>query len=118
MTITPTTTRRDLFRDDTARRYPRNPPAPGFGNALRQYRVRAGLTMRQLSARMGRNEGTISYLESGARNPSPVLVLDIAAALGLSESDTARLQAEAGHWPANLAVDDVFGPLEGGAGSE
>jgi transcriptional regulator with XRE-family HTH domain len=74
-----------------------------FGALLETYRERAGLSQRALSRRSGVNSAIISRLESGDRSPSGwEQVRALAAGLGLDESDTDALLAQAGHWPAAI----------------
>jgi len=74
-----------------------------FGDLLRTYRERAGLSQRSLAARSGVNVAIINRMESGDRGASgPDQVLAIAGALGLGEDDTDSLLASAGFWPRAL----------------
>ncbi len=74
-----------------------------FGDLLRTYRERAGLSQRSLAARSGVNVAIINRMEGGDRGASgPEQVLAIAGALGLDQQDTDSLLASAGFWPRAL----------------
>lgn len=80
------------------------PAAPGFGQALRTYRLRAGLSQKRL-AHFARLECSyVSRLESGTRHPSHPVVGWLADALDLTPVDRAELEVAAGFWPAVLAA--------------
>ena len=73
---------------------------PGFGDLLRSYRERAGLSQRALARASKVNPAIISRLESDDRGPSgPEQVLAIARALGLDAEQADALLASAGYWP-------------------
>jgi transcriptional regulator with XRE-family HTH domain len=60
-----------------------------FSGLLRQHRIRAGLTQRELAEFAGVSAGTIWDLEQGrSRNPRPRSVRALGAALLLSDVDT------------------------------
>ena len=81
-------------------------PAPSFGVLLATFRGRAGtregkrLSQSELAERAGFDHSYVSRLECGIRMPSFETVLDLAAALELSEADTDRLLIAA-HFPPN-----------------
>src|SRR5262247_484847 len=55
-----------------------------FGEQLRWWRKRRGLSQLELSGAAGTSQRHLSFLESGRAAPSQPMVLDIAAALNLS----------------------------------
>src|SRR5882672_9997043 len=55
---------------------------PRFPNAIRQYRVRAGLSQRQLAASLGRCRSAVSLWERGLRMPRASRLFDLATQLG------------------------------------
>jgi transcriptional regulator with XRE-family HTH domain len=61
----------------------RHTPNPLAGR-LRLIRKRRGLTQEQLAERAGVTHGTISRLETGKLGASQALLIDLAAALGIS----------------------------------
>jgi len=68
---------------------------PAFGEQLRTYRARAGLTQEALAERVGLAASTISALERGARRrPYPHTRQWLAEALGLSKAEQAAFFAE------------------------
>ena len=56
--------------------------APKFPNAIREYRVKAGLSQRQLGAVLGRCRSAVSLWERGLRMPSAARLFRLAAELG------------------------------------
>ena len=67
-----------------------------FGEHLRHWRVRAGLTQEELAERAGLTGDTIGALEQGTRRyPYPHTVAALADALGLLPEERARLAASA-----------------------
>src|SRR4249920_182112 len=63
-----------------------------FGEQLRQYRERAGLTQEELAAKAGLTAKAISALERAERrSPYPQTVRALADALGLSQDERAML---------------------------
>jgi transcriptional regulator with XRE-family HTH domain len=56
--------------------------APKFPNAIREYRVRAGLSQRQLGAILGRCRSAVSLWERGLRMPSAARLFRLATELG------------------------------------
>ena len=63
-----------------------------FGEQLRQYRERAGLTQEELAAKAGLTAKAISALERAERrSPYPQTVRALADALGLSSIERAEL---------------------------
>ncbi|HET8631361.1 MAG TPA: helix-turn-helix domain-containing protein, partial [Thermomicrobiales bacterium] len=68
--------------------------SPPFGELLRGYRMAAGLSQEQLAERAGLSARAISDLERGVRRvPYPHTVAQLAAALGLTAPERARLAA-------------------------
>lgn len=71
--------------------------ASTFGRLLRQARADAGLTQKQLAARSGIGQSSISMLESGHRRPRRCLVAALATAITYEDPDRSageRLVAE------------------------
>jgi transcriptional regulator with XRE-family HTH domain len=56
------------------------------GENLRNYRVSARLSQEELAARMGVEQGYLSGLEAGRRNPTIVTLWHAAVALGIRPS--------------------------------
>src|SRR4051812_32285609 len=65
--------------------------AATFGQLLRAHRLSAGLTQEALSERSGVSPRTIQEVEAGHTHPRRATVLDLARALGLSDSDRDEL---------------------------
>lgn len=42
-----------------------------FGNTLKELRMNAGMTQKQLAERLWLSKATVSYYEQSIRNPSP-----------------------------------------------
>jgi transcriptional regulator with XRE-family HTH domain len=59
----------------------------GFGKALRQARVQAGLTQEALAEVSGLDRTYVSGAERGIRNPSLVTLARLSQAMGLRLSD-------------------------------
>ena len=53
------------------------------GENVRTYRLRAGILQEELAARMGVEQGYVSRLEAGSRNPTIVTIWQTAEALGI-----------------------------------
>jgi predicted ATPase/transcriptional regulator with XRE-family HTH domain len=69
-------------------------PARGFGEVLRRFRERAGLSQEELAERAGLTANGIGALERGDRQrPYPQTVRALADALGLSDAERTTLTA-------------------------
>lgn len=68
----------------------------GFGEYLRNLRIRRGWTIGQLEARSGVSDGYLSQLENGKRQPSPKILQKLAPAL---KEDLQEMMTIAGHLP-------------------
>ena len=72
--------------------------ALSFGERLRQFRVRAGLSQAELAERANLSPAAVTTLERGVRSlPYPRTVQALAAVLGLSAAEHAALVAAARH---------------------
>ena len=56
--------------------------APRFPNAIREYRLKAGLSQRQLGVLLGRCRSAVSLWERGLRMPSAARLFQLASELG------------------------------------
>lgn len=56
------------------------------GENVRRYRLAAKLSQEELAARMGVEQGYVSYLEAGRRNPTIVTLWHAATALKVKPS--------------------------------
>jgi transcriptional regulator with XRE-family HTH domain len=63
---------------------PDTQPIDGIGDRLREERVKAGLSQRELARRLGRSASLISQLESGQSLPSVGTLYSIVSELGVS----------------------------------
>jgi hypothetical protein len=61
-------------------------PRP-FGDVLRRLTDNRGVWMKELAMQTGRAVSTINAARTGWHNPHPVLVREIARALGIPEAD-------------------------------
>lgn len=66
-------------------------PQPALGKAIRQLREKRDLTQEGLAQEAGITTSTVSVIERGQSNPAWGTVQAIAAALGLSVVDLARV---------------------------
>ncbi len=66
-------------------------PQPGLGIAIRQLREKKRETQEALAERAGIAVTTLSHIEAGHANPTWATARDIAAALGVTISELARL---------------------------
>jgi transcriptional regulator with XRE-family HTH domain len=66
-------------------------PQPGLGIAIRQLREKRRETQEALAERAGIAVPTLSHIEAGHANPTWATARDIAAALGVSISELAKL---------------------------
>jgi hypothetical protein len=62
-----------------------------FGAVLHKLMDNRGVSVRDLAQRTGRAMSTIHSARAGGRNPHPVLVAEIARALGIPEADLAAV---------------------------
>ncbi len=49
-----------------------------FGNTLKELRINAGMTQKQLAERLWLSKATVSYYEQSIRNPSPEILIKLA----------------------------------------
>jgi DNA-binding XRE family transcriptional regulator len=66
-------------------------PQPALGAAIRQLRNKRGVTQEDLAHDAGVTTGTLSLIERGKSNPAWGTVQSIAAALGTTVADVAKL---------------------------
>jgi DNA-binding XRE family transcriptional regulator len=66
-------------------------PQPALGAAIRQLRDKRGVTQEDLAHDAGVTTGTLSLIERGKSNPAWGTVKSVAAALGVSVADVAKL---------------------------
>jgi transcriptional regulator with XRE-family HTH domain len=66
-------------------------PQPALGLAIRQLREKSGETQEAIAQRADIAVPTLSLIEGGNGNPTWATVRDIAAALGISIGDLAKL---------------------------
>ena len=70
---------------------PSEQPQPGLGNAIRELRERMGATQEAVAHDAGITTATLGVIERGLSNPTWATLKRIAAALGVSMADLARL---------------------------
>ena len=63
------------------------------GENIRKIRTSAGISQEELAVRMGVDQGYISSLEAGKRNPTVVTLWHAAVALGVNPDRFLRLKA-------------------------
>src|SRR4029077_7930782 len=68
-----------------------------FGEHLRWWRKRRGLSQLELAGAAGSSQRHLSFLESGRATPSPQMVLSLGAALNVSLRQQNALLASAGY---------------------
>jgi len=66
-------------------------PQPALGEAVRQLREKRGVTQERLAQDAGLTTGTVSLVERGRSNPSWGTVRAIAAGLGVTMGELAKL---------------------------
>ncbi|HEX3735690.1 MAG TPA: helix-turn-helix transcriptional regulator [Solirubrobacterales bacterium] len=66
-------------------------PQSALGKAIRQLREKRGVSQAALAKDASTTSETLSLIERGLANPTWATVLDIAAALGVSMGDLAKL---------------------------
>jgi transcriptional regulator with XRE-family HTH domain len=66
-------------------------PQPALGKAIRELREKRGTTQEALAYEAGLTTGTLSLVERGLSNPSWGTAKAIAAALGVSIAELAKL---------------------------
>ncbi|MFF1277548.1 multiprotein-bridging factor 1 family protein [Streptomyces marokkonensis] len=90
-------------------------PWAEFGEQLRYYRRRAGLTQRQLGHRVGYDHSVISKWESGVREPSAGVVESLERVLGARGALSALVEpaARLSRPPSGPLAAGFFAPLPG-----
>lgn len=73
---------------------PSEQPQPALGKAIRQLRDQRGISQEALAYEAGVTSGTLSLIERGLSNPTWGTVKGIAAALGVSIAELAKLSLE------------------------
>lgn len=66
-------------------------PQPALGAAIRQLRDKRGVTQEDLAHDAGVTTGTLSLIERGKSNPAWGTVKSVAAALGVTVAEVAKL---------------------------
>ncbi len=69
----------------------RDLPQPALGKAIRKLREERGHTLKTLAPKAGVTWGTLGVIERGEANPTWGTVRGIAAAIGVSVSELAKL---------------------------
>jgi transcriptional regulator with XRE-family HTH domain len=69
-------------------------PQPAIGAAVRQLREKRGMTQEALASQAGITLSTLSVIERGLANPTWATMRDIAAALGVSIGELAKLSEQ------------------------
>jgi transcriptional regulator with XRE-family HTH domain len=64
---------------------------PALGTAIKELREKRGLAQEALARKAGFTGRTVSAIETGTANPTWATVRDIAAALGVSVAELAKL---------------------------
>src|SRR5947207_14228224 len=81
-------------------------PALSFGELLRRYRGRAGVTQEELAERANLSVDAIGLLERGTRQrPHSETIARLAAALALAQDEHAQFEAAARSSSSALAFD-------------
>lgn len=70
---------------------PSDKPQPALGKAIRQLREKNGLTQEAVAHSAGITTATLGVIERGLSNPTWATLKGIAAALGVSMVEIARL---------------------------
>ena len=83
-----------------------------FGDALRRYRLAAGLSQAALSARASVSASLIALLELGKRQPRRDKVVALARALALGPAEHDTLLRKAGLTPISTEPSPDSGPLD------
>lgn len=73
---------------------PSQRPQGALGRAIRRLREKRGLTQEAVAHEAGVTASTFGLIERGHSNPTWATVQDIAAALGVSVEDVARIAKE------------------------
>jgi transcriptional regulator with XRE-family HTH domain len=74
-----------------------------FEIAITRYRIRAGLSISELSHRAGMAHSAVSLYESGERHPTRATLIHLANILELNREDRIRLLLTAGYVPSFVA---------------
>ncbi len=76
-----------------------------FGHRVRHYRKRAGLTLDELGARVGKPAPYLSLLENGKKEPKLGLINDLASALGVDAGDLLSSEAPSRRAELEIAIE-------------
>ncbi|MFP3915070.1 MAG: helix-turn-helix domain-containing protein [Actinomycetota bacterium] len=76
-----------------------------FGRRLRHHRRGAGLTLKELGARVGRPAPYLSMLENGRRTPAPDHIPELAAALGVDPAQLVDPEAPSGRAALEIELE-------------
>ena len=91
------------------------PPISPFGQQLRHWRVRAGLSQLQLASEAGTTPRHLSFVETGRSRPGAELVLRLAVALDVPIRERNAMLIAAGLPPAYPVLslgDDAMKPVQ------
>lgn len=79
-----------------------------FGKKLKQLRIGAGLTQKQLAERLWVTKATISYYEQSERTPSPEMLIKIAKSFHVSTDCLLGLEDDRRYLDiTNLSDEDI-----------
>ena len=76
-----------------------------FGHRVRHYRKRAGMTLDDLGARVGRPAPYLSLLENGKKEPKLGLINDLSGALGVEVTDLLSSEAPSHRSHLEVAIE-------------
>lgn len=78
-----------------------------FGNKLKELRLKAGLTQKQLADRLGLTKSVVSYYELQERHPSPDVLVKLSTIFGVTTDYLLGLQAKPTIDISGLDKDDI-----------
>lgn len=78
-----------------------------FGNKLRELRLKAGLTQKQLADKIGVTHSVISYYELQERYPSPEVLVEISRVFHVSTDYLLGVESKQAIDISNLSKDDT-----------
>lgn len=78
------------------------PSTSKLGAWTRLHRVEQRMTMTELAAKAGITHSHLSLIESGQRDPGPNTIIDLARALGVSDTERDVMLVKAGYMPESM----------------
>lgn len=83
-----------------------------FGNRLKELRLNAGLSQKQLADKLWITKATVSYYELSERNPSPEILIKIAKVFHVTTDYLLGIEDKQKHLDVSDLTDDEIDLLQ------